>query len=250
MMRYQGKNALGIQLANVVGGNIIATGQALDKRQRVKKVVVEYDQERARWSAVSRTDVAQATQRAFDGLPVGLYREGGSLRPIIARDAELDRQRIAGQLDLVQVHPSFALSTAPLGQVTDNIRLAWEDPIITHFNGRRQIAVQATPDGVTFQALRASLIEKFEAMELPEGFDLKWDGEYDSTMRAQLSLIPGMVPAMVIMTLIIVALFSAIRPAVIMGLTVPFALIGITAILLPTQTPFGFMARLCENPVF
>jgi multidrug efflux pump subunit AcrB len=29
-----------------------------------------------------------------------------------------------------------------------------------------------------------------------------------------------------------------------MGLTVPFALIGITAILLPTQTPFGFMAML------
>jgi len=215
-----------------------------DMRQRVKKVVVAYDQERARWSAVSRTDVAQATHRAFDGLPVGLYREGDSLRPIIARDTETDRQRAAGQLNLVQVHPSFALSTVPLGQVTGDIRLAWEDPIITRFNGRRQIAVQATPDGTTFQSLRASVVDQFEALELPEGFDLKWDGEYDSTMRAQLSLIPGMVPAMVIMTLIIVALFNAIRPAVIMGLTVPFALIGITAILLPTQTPFGFMAML------
>ena len=215
-----------------------------DMRQRVPKVVVEYDQERARWSAVSRTDVAQATHRAFDGLPVGLYREGGSLRPIIARDAKADRQRAAGQLDLVQVHPSFAQNTAPLGQVTGNIRLAWEDPIITRFNGRRQIAVQATPDGVTFQSLRASLIDKFEAMELPEGFGLKWDGEYDSTMRAQLSLLPGLIPSVVIMSFIIVALFNAIRPLLIMGLTVPFALIGITAILLPTQTPFGFMAML------
>lgn len=79
---------------------------------------------------------------------------------------------------------------------------------------------------------------------LPPGYSMFWDGEYDSTMRAQLSLIPGMVPAMVIMAVIIVALFNAVRPPIIMGLTVPFALIGITAIFVPTQTPFGFMALL------
>ena len=81
-------------------------------------------------------------------------------------------------------------------------------------------------------------------MELPPGYDFEWDGEYDSTVTAQMSLIPGLVPAMVIMVTIIVALFNAIRPPLIMGLTVPFALIGITAILLPTQTPFGFMSLL------
>ncbi len=71
-----------------------------------------------------------------------------------------------------------------------------------------------------------------------------WDGEYDSTMRSQLSLLPGMVPAFVIMTLIIVALFNRVTPSLIMLLVVPFALIGISAILVPTQTPFGFMALL------
>ena len=78
------------------------------------------------------------------------------------------------------------------------------------------------------------VIDKFEAMELPPGYDMFWDGEYDSTITAQLSLIPGGVPALVIMTLIIVALFNAVRPSLIMALTVPFALIGITAILAPT----------------
>ena len=81
-------------------------------------------------------------------------------------------------------------------------------------------------------------------MELPLGFDQMWDGEYDSTMRAQLSLIPGMIPAVVIMTLIIVALFNSLKPSIIIMLVVPFALIGITAILLPTQVSFGFMALL------
>ena len=215
-----------------------------DMRQRVPKVVVDYDQERARWAAVSRADVGQAMRRAHDGMLVGLYREGDTMLPIIGRDAEEDRQRMAGQLELVQVQPSFALHTAPLGQVVEDIRVEWEDPIITRFNRRRQVAIQASPDGDTFAALRASVKDQFDAIELPPGFDMKWDGEYDSTMRAQLSLIPGMVPAFVIMTLIIVILFNSVRPPIIIALTVPFALIGITLIMLPTQTGFGFMALL------
>jgi multidrug efflux pump subunit AcrB len=215
-----------------------------DMRQRVQKVVVDYDQERARWAAVSRTDVAQATERAYNGMPIGLYREGDTMLPIIARDTEQDRQRAAGQLELVQVQPSFALQTAPLGQVVNGISLEWEDPIISRFNRRRQIAIQATPDGVTFPALRADVKDQFDAMELPQGFDQMWDGEYDSTMRAQLSLLPGMIPAFVIMTLIIVALFNSLKPSLIIAMTVPFALIGITSILLPLQVAFGFMALL------
>lgn len=196
------------------------------------------------WSAVSRADIAQATGRAYDGTLVGLYREDDTLLPIIARDAEEDRQKMAGQLDLVQVQPSFALQTAPLGQVVQGIRLEWEDPIISRFNRRRQVAIHASPDGTTFPALRADVKDKFDAMELPPGYDMMWDGEYDSTMRAQLSLLPGMVPAFVIMTLIIVALFNSLKPSLIIGMVVPFALIGITAILLPTQTAFGFMSLL------
>jgi multidrug efflux pump subunit AcrB len=238
-LRRLGEEAMGILRASPYAKQV-----RTDMRQRVQKVVVDYDQNRARWAAVSRSDVAQAIGRATDGILVGLYREGDSLLPIIARDSEPDRQRVAGQLHLVQVQPSFALDSAPLGQVTDDIRLEWEDPIITRWNRRRQIAVQAAPDGVTYPALRASVIDQFEAMELPPGYDFFWDGEYFSTQTAQLSLVPGMVPAFVIMTLIIVMLFNSLAPSLIIGLTVPFAIIGITAILLPTQTPFGFMSLL------
>ncbi len=215
-----------------------------DIRQPVQKVVAVYDQARARWSATSRENIAEATRRVYDGTPVGLYREGDSLIPILARNVEADRQRAPGELDVVQVQPSFGLKTLPLGQVTEDIRLEWEDPIIVRFQRRRQAAVQASPDGVTFPTLRASVIDDLQAIELPPGYSLFWDGEYDSTVTAQESLIPGIVPAAVVIAVIMVALFNALRPPLAILLTVPFALIGITAILLPTQTPFGFMALL------
>jgi multidrug efflux pump subunit AcrB len=235
---------LGAQGVEILRQEPLAKQARVDMRQRVPKVVLDFDQERARWSAVNRSDVAEATRYAYDGTPVGLYREGDDLLPIIARNSEAQRQRAAGQLDVLQVIPTRTLGTLPMGQVTQEIRLEWEDPIITRFNRRRQIAVQASPVGVTFPTLRSAVIDKFEAMELPPGYTMFWDGEFDTTLRAQMSLLPGMVPAFIVMILIIVALFNSVRPAVIIFMTVPFALIGITAILWPTQIPFGFMALL------
>jgi multidrug efflux pump subunit AcrB len=238
--------ALGQKGMAILEESPLAKQVRLDMRQPVQKVAVDYDQERARWSAVSRANIGEATRRAYDGVPVGLYREGDALLPIVARSIDEERQRASGELDVLQIQPPLAFDTVPLGQVTRDIRLEWEDPIIARFNRRRQVAIQASPDGVTLPTLRRSVIEKFEEMEkeLPPGFSMFWDGEYDTTHTAQLALIPGLVPAGVVMALIIVALFNGIRPLLIMAVAIPFALIGITAILAPTQTAFGFMALL------
>jgi multidrug efflux pump subunit AcrB len=222
----------------------LAKQARVDMRQRVPKLLLDYDRERARRSGVSRADVANATRRSYDGIPIGLFREGDDLIPIIARSDEANRKRAAGQMDVLQVLPTLGGDAVPLGQVTNEFQLKWEDPIITRFNRRRQVAVQGSPVGVTFPKLRSAVLEKFEAIELPPGYSMMWDGEYDTTLRAQLSLIPGMVPAFVVMAVIIVALSNSVRPALVIALTVPFALIGITAILLPTQVPFGFIALL------
>jgi multidrug efflux pump subunit AcrB len=55
-----------------------------------------------------------------------------------------------------------------------------------------------------------------------------------------------MIPAAAVILLIIVILFNAYRPLLVILLTLPFALVGITAGLLATSTPFGFVALLGE----
>ena len=232
------------QVMDILRETPLAKQVRTDMRQRVQKVVIDYSQERARWAAVTRGNMASATLRAYDGLPIGVYREGDNTYPIIARAVSEERSRAAGSLDLVQVKPTLSVSTLPLAQVSDQISLEWEDPIISRWSRRRQIAVQAQPDGVTYPALRAAVIDKIEAIELPPGYQLFWDGEYDSTVTAQKSLVPGMVPSFVVIVLIIVLLFNAYLPPVIMFAAIPFAMIGVTGIMLPTQTPFGFMALL------
>jgi len=215
-----------------------------DWRQRVKKVILDYDQERARWAAVSRGDIANATKRAFDGLRVGLYREQDDLLPIILRHSEDERQQAAAGLDTLQVLPALSDRPVPLSQVTDSIAVAWEDPIIWRWDRRRAITVQATPYGTTADDLRNRILADFEAIELPPGYRLEWDGEYDSMTTAQEGLKPGLAPALGLMAVIVVALFNAFRPPLIIACTIPFAMIGITIGLLATGNSFGFMALL------
>ncbi|GBC63636.1 AcrB/AcrD/AcrF family protein [Desulfonema ishimotonii] len=228
----------------ILDASPLADAVSTDWRQRVQKVVPVYNQERARWASVTREDIANATKRAFDGRTVGLYREEDDLIPIVLRHVEEERLNV-GNLDLLQVQPSLSTRALPLSQVTDKVRMTWEDPIIWRRDRRRTITVQSNPvAGVTFPSLRAGILDDISALELPPGYTTEWGGEFESSQDAQKSLIPGVIPAGVIMSFIIVALFNAFKPPLIIAFTIPFAAIGIVAGLLGTGTPFGFMALL------
>lgn len=215
-----------------------------DWRQRVRKLIPQYNQERGRWSGVSRENLAQATRRAQDGVPVGQYREQDDLIPILFRNIEEERRRAAASLDTVQVVPDFSSTTVPVSQVIDGIDQQWEDPMIRRWDRRRAITVQCSPDGVTTPTLWSSVAADIEAIPLPPGYRMDWDGERRSSSDSQQALVPGIVPAMVIMVLVLVMLFNEYRPPLIIFLVIPFVMIGITFGLLVTRVPFGFMALL------
>jgi len=207
-------------------------------------MVVEYNQERARWAGISRENVARATKRTFDGNVMGLYREKDELIPIVIRSVESERQRAATDLSSVQVIADRSTETLPLSQVIDNTYLKWNDNIIWRWDRRRAISVQASPDDATAPTLMADVKAKFENIPMPPGYTLEWDGEFDSAKQSSEALIPGLGPAIVIMLFIIVALSNAYRPPLIMILVIPFVMIGITPGLLVMDAAFGFIALL------
>ena len=215
-----------------------------DWRERVRKLVPRYNQERARWAGVTRDDLAAATKRAYDGVPVGQYREADDLIPIVVRNPELERQRAAAELDVVQILPTLSTSTVPVSQVTDGVDVVWEDQLVWRWDRRRAVTVQCSTNGVTAPTLRQAVLADFEAIQLPPGYTLEWDGEYNSSLESQQALVPGIVPTVVIMTFIVVVLFNAFRPPLIIFAVIPFVFIGITFGLMITRVPFGFIALL------
>ena len=217
-----------------------------DWRERVLTVAPEYDQARARWASVTPEDLSLATKRAFDGRTIGLYREEDELIPVVLRHRESERNAVTG-LDLVQIQPRTGGSATPLTAVVSDVDTRAEDPAIPRRDRRRLLTVQANPIfGVTLPEYRKAVLADFAALEseLPPGYTFEWGGEHESSKDAQASLIPGIVPAVAIMALILVGLFNSFRVPLLIALTVPFVFIGITPGLLFTSTPFGFVAML------
>ena len=215
-----------------------------DWRQKTQVIEPVYNQERARWSAVTRRDIANTTKRAYDGRVIGLYRENDNLIPIIIRNIESERQNIAA-MDVLQVSGALSVESFPVSQVIDRMQPKWEDPILKRRDRRPTLTIQANPiPGATLPALIERVGDKFEALDAGPGFTMEWGGEKEDSYNAQASLIPGVIPAVALMAIIIVALFNSFKPPLVIVFTIPFALIGISFGLLGTNVPFGFVAML------
>ena len=217
-----------------------------DWRQSVITIVPEYSQERARWAAVTRDDIAKTTKRAYDGRPVGVYREADKLIPIVMRYKKEDGVGIGG-LETLQVRPALSTNRVPLSQVTRGTRQEWQESKIARYDRKRTITVQSNPiAGETLPTLRLAVVDRFDglASDLPPGYEMAWGGEYENSTKAQASLLPGLGPAVVIMIFIIILLFNGFRPPTIIFLLIPYIMVGMTAGLLATNSPFGFVALL------
>jgi len=234
---------LGEKAAAVLHNSPHAMTVRTNWRERVPRIVTEFDQTNARWTGIQRSDVASALRRANDGSIVGIYREDDKLLPIVLRNEARDREQASRNLDVLQVRPLISSASVPLAQVTSRIDTQWQDPMIFRFNRKRTIAAQGVPLGLATDFLddvRADI----DAIPMPPGYSLQWDGEYRSSRDAQKSLIPGVVPAFIIMALVIVGLFNNYRQPLIILCIVPFAMIGVVVGLLATRQPFGFVALL------
>lgn len=218
----------------------------LDWRERTPKAEVQYDPHRGELANVNRNTLSGATLRAFDGRAVGQYRYGDETLPILLRNEGSERNN-PSSLYTVQIPQLTSPQTVPLTQVVESVNLVWEDPYIWRRDRLRMIRIQAAPKkGVTLPSLQADVQEKVAEFErnLPIGYSLEWGAEAESSADSQASLVPGLIPAFTLMFFIVVLLFNALKPAFIIFLTIPLALIGIVAGLLGANVPFGFMALL------
>ena len=231
------------QAKNIMRADGGAIGIRDDWRQRVKVIRPLYDENKARRVGVFRPPLCQATQTAFDGRAIGLYREGDDLLPVISRAPASERESVDNMYD-IQVWSPIAGKTIPISQVVSGFETTWEDPIILRLNRKRTITTMCDQASGMASVLFKRLKPQLEAIELPDGYTLEWGGEYENSKNAQAGLAGNIPISFLLMVLIIIILFNSLRqPAVIM-LSVPLALIGVTVGLLGSGQPFGFMAML------
>jgi multidrug efflux pump subunit AcrB len=212
-------------------------------RQPVPVIEPIYSEDKGQRAGVSRADLASALATNFTGKTVGVFREGDDLLPIISRAPEQERRDIE-DIRNIQVISSVTGKSVPIAQVTDGFRTIWRDGQLRKEDRIWAISAQCDPIEELPSELLARLMPKIEAIPLPDGTTLEWDGEYGDSKESNEDLASTLPLGFLTMVLIVFVLFGSVRQPIVIWLVVPLALIGVVFGLVLAQLPLEFMAIL------
>lgn len=229
------------QLAKIPGVRSITD----DWGPRTKKLVVRVNQPRAQRAGLSNRDVAVSLQTILTGMETTDFREEDEIIPVILRSVAADRQDI-GKLETFNLYVQSTGKSVPLKQVAD-IEIAWQPGKILRRDRLRTLTVQAdVHPGANPIAIARQLDEvlKVQSAAWPLGTKYELGGELESSGQAGEAINAKMPVAGLIILLLLVTQFNSFRRPLIILLTIPLGLVGVTTGLLLTGTSFGFMTLL------
>lgn len=242
--------------------------ETTDWEPRVPVLNIGYDQPIARSIGLSRQDIGLSVMTATDGIPTGVFYEGSDSRSIrvrcVDRDGEpieslqhtpvfgltpsiggIDRQTIQGLMTGTVTEEDLlaaALGTVPLSQAADGVRIEWEEPLVIRHNGERSMRAQCNPlPGHAVENARRAIAGRIEAIELPDGYSMHWEGERNASQDAMKYLFKYYPLAVILIIAILIMLFKDYRKPTIIILCIPLLAIGIVAGMLVSGKTFGFV---------
>ncbi len=240
----QDVRTLARQVAAKVKENPHVVNVHLDWEEPSKSTYLTVDQARARQLGVNSQELANFLQSALTGATVSQYRENKSLIDIQLRGAALDRLEV-GMLASLAV-PSDNGGTVPLSQIA-TIEYGFEEGIIWRRNRLPTVTVRAdiydSTQPVTLVNQISPTLDSIRA-KLPAGYQLNIGGTVEDSARGQNSVNAGMPLFLVVVITLLMLQLRSVSRSIIVFLTAPLGLIGVTLFLLLFQKPFGFVAML------
>ncbi|QQE83045.1 efflux RND transporter permease subunit [Pseudomonas putida] len=236
--------ALAREVADKVRENSHVVNVHLDWEEPSKAVFLAIDQDRARALGVSTAHLSSFLRSSLTGTTVSQYREDNELIEILLRGTQKERGEL-GNLGSLALPTDNGQSVA-LSQVA-TLDYGFEEGIIWHRNRLPTVTVRADiydkEQPATLVRQIAPTLQEIKG-KLPDGYLLEVGGTVEDSERGQKSVNAGMpLFIVVVLSLLMIQLRSFSR-TVMVFLTAPLGLIGVTLFLLVFRQPFGFVAML------
>lgn len=215
-----------------------------DWGEQVKALRITLDQDKARVLGVSTQALGRQLQMLVSGSTVTELREGDRTIAVVARLNEGERKDVEALGNLmIQTTSGRFVPVSQLGTIS----YAPEDSIIWRRNRLPTITVRAdAADGVQASDISTALWPKMQALEktLPLGYHIELGGSLEASKKSQ-EAIAAVQPLMlvIVLTLLMLQLKSFQRTLMVL-LTAPLGMIGVTLTLIAFRAPFGFVAML------
>ncbi|MFW1104758.1 multidrug efflux RND transporter permease subunit VmeV [Vibrio parahaemolyticus] len=237
---------LAVQVEDILHTDPGARNIRHDRRERTKELVPVFNESKARRLGISKEDLSSTLQMAFGGSTFGVLRDGTHTLPIMMRLPEAERVDFES-LQNVKIWSPSLQTYIPVDQIIDGVELDWSEPLIQRRDRKRTLTVLADHDVLsddTAASLFARVQPKVMALHIPEGYEITWGGEYESSKDAQEGLFGSLPMGYLLMFIITILLFNSVKKPLVIWFTVPLSIIGVAFGLLTTNMPFSFTAFL------
>lgn len=235
-----------------------------------KTLVADYVRRDALRSGIERSDIGNALLAATDGMTCGVINDQDQLVRINLMVRNADGSKIE-DLREIPVWSSMNMhitnediqavmrgtkgaeqiqddiyKSVPLGNVTNDVHLSWDEGVVLRVNGQRAIEAECDPnpylDEATPAKVMASIQGEIEQIPLPTGYTLTWAGEGETQSESNGNLLGFLPLTFFIILLILLLLFNNWKKVLLILVCFPFVFCGITPSLLGFGQPFTFMA--------
>jgi multidrug efflux pump len=235
---------LAAEVAEIMRGNPHVSNVQYDWDEQSKIVAIEVDQSKARLLGVSSQELAAFLNTSLVGYGITSLREADNSIEVVLRGDKVERERLSLLADLAV--PTKAGKSVPLAQLA-TIRYGFEPGVVWRRNRLPTITVRANVYGdaqaPTVTAQISPTLDPVRA-KLPDGYLLEIGGAVEDSERGQKSVAAGMpLFVLVVLTVLMLQLQNFSRVVLVL-LTAPLGLIGVTLFLLLFNKPFGFVAML------
>ncbi len=215
----------------------------MDWGERLKTMRVQIDQDKARALGITSQRVAEALQTSLSGLVITQYREADKGIDVVARLIATERTDLNNLKDAhiyLRNGQFVAISQIARLSLDSEESVLWRRNRVPTITVRADIAGAEAPD-VTM-ALKPQIDEL--AKTLPLGYVIEVGGASESSAKSQASIFAVM-PLMIVTVLILLMIqLQNIKKMVLVLLTAPLGMIGVSLMLATFQIPFGFVAML------
>ncbi len=211
-----------------------------------QKMLLNLDQDKARRVGLSTREVARSVQLQMGGVPASNLRTGEENIPIVVRSNKLFRTN-AGLIGGLNVYPEGRGESVPLLQVADP-EVVWQPSNIRRRDQTRTMTVKADITGryasEVLNDVRSKIEKLIHGKSWPQGYFVEYGGEFEKSREAKSSIMVNMPLALGLLIIILVFQFNSVIKPLIILLTIPPMMCGVTPGMILTGSPFGFMAML------
>ncbi|WP_029147489.1 efflux RND transporter permease subunit [Methylophilus sp. 5] len=247
--RVDGQNLQAIRdvahkIADAMRANPHLRNVQLGWEEPSKVIHVDIDQHKARLLGVSSTEIAQLLNTQYFEQVVSEFREGNERIDLVMRSSNEQHAKLSQLAQLTVL--SQRGERVPLAQVA-NIHHSFEEGVIWRRNRVPSLTVRAHLRGnMQAPVVSAQIQQAIEPIlqQLPAGVTVETGGAIEEAAKGATSVAKGAPLFLAVVFTLLMLQLRSISNVILVVLTAPLGMIGITFALLIFNMPFGFVAML------